>query len=84
IKVKFLTKYKDNTAIYNNISLKETLYIPSFPLNITSSYKLYLSGGTLIKEKAYTSSRKLLNLLNFQKNGFFFIPKNASKAIINY
>ncbi|KAK4158592.1 hypothetical protein QBC43DRAFT_188930, partial [Cladorrhinum sp. PSN259] len=71
VKVEFLTGFKDNTAVYSSVFLKETLYIPSFPLNIVSGHRLYLSGGTLIKQKAYTGTRKLLGLLDFRKNGFF-------------
>jgi hypothetical protein len=65
VKIEFLTGYRENVAQYSSISLTNTLYIPGFPLNIVSGHRLYASGGTLIKEKLYTASRKVVALLNF-------------------
>lgn len=82
VKIEFLTGYKENTALYSSISLTDTLYIPGFPLNIVSGHRLYTSGGTLIKEKIYTASRKVVGLLNFQRSGFFFTTKSAKSTTI--
>ena len=49
VKIEFFTGYKDGTAQYSAISLRETLYIPGFLLNIVSGDRLYALGGTLIK-----------------------------------
>ena len=63
--------------------MKDTLYILGFPLNIVSGYKLYLSRGTLIKEKLYIGSKKLLGILNFSKNGFFFTFKGTISVVLD-
>ncbi len=65
IVVRFFTNYKEGIAQYSTITLKEVLYIPSFPLNIVSGDRLYASGGTLIKQKLYTASGKVIALLDF-------------------
>ena len=65
VKVEVLSGYRDGLALYTTISLTDTLYISGFPLNIISSYKFYTSGGTLIKQKLYLATQKVIILLNF-------------------
>ena len=79
VKINVLAGFKEGKAFYNTLALTETLYIPGFPLNIVSGHRLYASGGTLIKQKLYSASSKVIALLNFQKSGFFFSTK-GSKA----
>lgn len=81
VRVEFLSSYNEGKPVYSTITLKQTLYIPGFPLNIVSGYRLYLSSGSLIKEKLYTASKKIVALLNFQKSGFFFTTKSAGNTI---
>ena len=79
--MEFLSGYNEGKAVYTPITLKQTLYIPGFPLNIVSGHRLYLSGGSLVKEKLYTTSKKVVALLNFQKSGFFFTTKSIGSTI---
>ena len=81
VRVEFLSGYNEGKPVYTTITLKQTLYIPGFPLNIVSGHRLYLSGGSLVKEKLYTASKKVVALLNFQKSGFFFTTKSAGSTI---
>jgi hypothetical protein len=77
VKVNFFTGLSEGKAQFKPITLTETLYIPDFPLNVVSGHRLYASGGTLIKERLYSASRKLIASLDFQKSGFFFTVKGA-------
>ena len=65
VRVKFLSGYNEGKPVYTTITLKQTLYILGFLLNIVSGYKLYLSGRSLVKEKLYTTFKKVVVLLNF-------------------
>jgi len=69
---------------YNTIVLKEYLYIPTFPINIVSSYHLYNSGGILIKNKLYNAFRKLITLLNFKGSGFHIQLRRLQPPKTNY
>ena len=65
VRVEFLSGYDEGKPVYTTITLKQTLYIPGFPLNIVSGHRLYAAGGTLMKERLYTASKKVVVLLNF-------------------
>jgi len=56
---------------YSTVVLKECLYVPTFPVNIVSSHRLYNLGGVLIKNKLYSAFRKLIALLDFKGSGFY-------------
>ena len=80
IAVEFLTGHHNDKPVFTPLNLVKTLYIPDFPLNIISSYRLYASGGTLIRQKVYGANRKLVGLLDFQQNGFFFTHKTSKTS----
>jgi hypothetical protein len=80
VKIEVLAGFKEDKPYFSTITLTETLYIPGFPLNIISGHRLYASGGTLIRQKLYSASRKLIALLDFQKSGFFFKTKGTKST----
>ena len=65
MKIEFFASEKNSIAQYSSITLTNTLYILGFPLNIVNGYRLYASRGTLIKQKLYSASKKIIGLLNF-------------------
>ena len=65
MKIDVLAGFKEGIAFYNMLTLNKTLYIPGFLLNIVSGHRLYALGGTLIKQRLYSTSRKIIALLEF-------------------
>jgi len=85
-----MVKLKPYTGIiggrpqYSTIVLKECLYIPTFPVNIVSSYRFYNSGGMLIKNKLYSAFKKLIALLDFKGSGFHIRLRGSRPLETNY
>ncbi|KAM7182530.1 hypothetical protein V8F33_014242, partial [Rhypophila sp. PSN 637] len=77
VEITALVGYEKEAPVYSTMALSNCLYIPTFPLNIVSGHRLYASGGTLIKQKLFSASRKPLALLNFSDNGFFLTVKGV-------
>ena len=82
MKINVLASFKEGKAFHNTLTLTKTLYILGFPLNIVSRHRLYALRGTLIKQKLYSASSKVIAFLNFQKSGFFFSTKSSKASRI--
>jgi hypothetical protein len=66
--------------VYSNITLRDVLYIPAFPLNIISGQRHYASGGFLAKNTLMNAASEPIAVLNPSEAGFFVSLKNEKKG----
>jgi len=50
---------------------------------VVSGNRLYTLRGTLIKQKLYSATKRLITFLNYKKSGFFFTVQGKTSPIHN-
>jgi hypothetical protein len=63
--------------VYQELVLKDVLYLPDFDINIISGLKHYQTGGVLLGRTLYGRHRKPIGLLNPRVSGFFLTLKDT-------
>ena len=75
VRLKILVSDKPR-PIYQELVLKDILYLPDFDINIISELKHYQIGGVLQNRTLYGRYRKLISFLNLRISRFFLILKD--------
>ncbi|KLU82845.1 hypothetical protein MAPG_01913 [Magnaporthiopsis poae ATCC 64411] len=82
--VKLPVRCSEKPGDFEEITLKEALYIPSFDVNIISGLRHYRAGGALYNQKLFNAERHCWGILNVKDHGFFLQCKGYAYPTVRH
>ncbi|TVY74571.1 Retrovirus-related Pol polyprotein from transposon TNT [Fusarium oxysporum f. sp. cubense] len=79
VKICFINKWGDQVTI----NLKDTLFIPEFPVNVMSGLRLYKNGGWIDGNDIYDPTGDVFGLLRIGRDGLYVNTEVGKTAVSN-
>ncbi|KAI8416212.1 hypothetical protein FOFC_02521 [Fusarium oxysporum] len=79
VKICFINKWGDQVPV----NLKDTLFIPEFPVNVMSGLRLYKNGGWIDGNDIYDPTGDVFGLLRIGRDGLYVNTEVGKTAVSN-
>ncbi|KAG7424545.1 Retrovirus-related Pol polyprotein from transposon TNT [Fusarium oxysporum f. sp. raphani] len=79
VKICFINKWGDQVSV----NLKDTLFIPEFPVNVMSGLRLYKNGGWIDGNDIYDPTGDVFGLLRIGRDGLYVNTEVGKTAVSN-
>ncbi|OBS16014.1 hypothetical protein FPOA_27826 [Fusarium poae] len=79
VKICFINKWGDQVTV----NLKDTLFIPEFPVNVMSGLRLYKNGGWIDGNDIYDPTGDVFGLLRIGRDGLYVNTEVRETAVSN-